>query len=223
MTPQYILRRSLCRKPSCFSSHVPGKGYVGTLETEGAEFVRQYVRAAESEIENLQWADGYAEPGYTDPARGVLFANWNRFPRGVDSILKRAGYAIEWSDEWSTCEECGKAVRTSPDSYAYRPHYREDLIEHGTFICLDCSPAPVIDPEGETIERDETDRLIGLSYACERFHGGQTSQGYRLMCAIDWKPGTDRAARLADRDEWSEARRWAAHYIRLARRQPNLF
>jgi hypothetical protein len=28
MTPQYILRKSLCRPAHCFSAHVPGRGYV---------------------------------------------------------------------------------------------------------------------------------------------------------------------------------------------------
>jgi hypothetical protein len=67
------------------------------------------------------------------------------------------------------------------------------------------------------------DRLIGLAYVCERFHGGQWSRGYRLLSRIQWRPGTDRAARLQPAAEWDDARRWAAHYMRLARRQPKLF
>lgn len=67
------------------------------------------------------------------------------------------------------------------------------------------------------------DRLIGLAYVCERFHGGQWSRGYRILSRINWCPGTDRAARLQPRDEWSEARAWAAHYTRLARRHPEAF
>ena len=29
------------------------------------------------------------------------------------------------------------------------------------------------------------DRLIGLAYVCERWHGGQWSRGYRLMCRLN--------------------------------------
>lgn len=67
------------------------------------------------------------------------------------------------------------------------------------------------------------DRLIGLAYAAERFHSGQWSRGYRLLSRIQWRPGTDRASKLQPRDEYSEARDWAAHYVRRARRNPRLF
>ena len=68
-----------------------------------------------------------------------------------------------------------------------------------------------------------SERLIGLAYACERFHTGQWSRGYRLLSRIQWRPGSDRAWRLQPVEEWSEARMWAAHYTRLARRNPRLF
>ena len=67
------------------------------------------------------------------------------------------------------------------------------------------------------------DKRIGLAYVCERWHSGQWSRGYRLLCRIAWRPGTDRASQLLPRDEWSESRYWAAHYTRLARRNPRLF
>lgn len=67
------------------------------------------------------------------------------------------------------------------------------------------------------------DRLIGLAHVCALFHSGQWSRGYRLMCRIRWEPRTDNASRLLPRDEWTEARYWAAHYMRLARRNPRMF
>jgi hypothetical protein len=84
----------------------------------------------------MNFADGYAEPGYTDPDKAVLFANWNYFPRGIDSILESYGYAIEWSDEWEVCEGCNKAVRTSPDSYGWQPSYA--LVNNCEIVCSDC-------------------------------------------------------------------------------------
>jgi hypothetical protein len=68
-----------------------------------------------------------------------------------------------------------------------------------------------------------SERLIGLAYVAERWHGGMRSRGYRLLSRIQWQPKTDRAARLQPREDWYEARQWAAHYTRLARRNPRLF
>jgi hypothetical protein len=66
------------------------------------------------------------------------------------------------------------------------------------------------------------DRLIGLAYVCARWHGGLRSRGYRLLCRIQWQP-RGQAERLLPREEFTEARQWAAHYTRRARRQPHLF
>ncbi len=106
------------RAAHCYSARVVGEGYVnrGDDPKTREDYLRQLTRSLQSEVDNMGYASGYAEPGYNDPARGILFANWNLFPRGIDKILEYAGYAVEWSDEWHTCE-CGKAFRTSPDSY----------------------------------------------------------------------------------------------------------
>lgn len=66
-----------------------------------------------------------------------------------------------------------------------------------------------------------TDRVIGLAYVCERWHGGQWSRGYRLLCRIQWAP-RGQAERLLPRETWSTARQWAAHYTRRARHNPRL-
>jgi hypothetical protein len=94
------------------------------------------IRHAESEIECLDYANGYAEPGYTDPEKCVLFADWNPFDRKLTDLLERYGYACEWSDEWSTCEDCGKAVRTSPDSYGWGPSYV--ILNECSIVCVKC-------------------------------------------------------------------------------------
>jgi len=118
MTPEYILRKSLCRKPHCAN--------------EGPE---ANTRCAISELENMGYASAYAEPGYTQPDKGILFANWNYFPNEVTALLEQYGYAIEWSDEWYTCE-CGKAVRTTADSYSWQPSYV--MLHECEIVCLDC-------------------------------------------------------------------------------------
>jgi hypothetical protein len=117
VTPQYILRKSLCREAHC--SGGPHR-----------------LRYAESEIETLGYATEYAEPGYDNPKSGILFANWNHFPGKATDLLERAGYAVEWSDEWHICDGCGKAVRTSPDSYGWQAAYI--LNDDSKILCLDC-------------------------------------------------------------------------------------
>jgi hypothetical protein len=144
MTPQYVLRVSLCREPHCFRAHVPGRGYVNdgsviadNVDGSRSEFLRQYWRTALADIENLQWSPGYAEPGYDEPKRGVLLANWNHFARDIDRVLERMGFAIEWEDEWSTCSDCYKVFRTSPDSMCWTPSY---VMGDGEIWCKECAP-----------------------------------------------------------------------------------
>lgn len=117
MTPQFILKQSLCREAHCYHG-------------------KDRVRSAESEIECMNYSREYAEPGYTQPDKGILFANWNVFPTKVTDILERYGYSIEWSDEWSTCGNCNKAVRTSPDSYGWTPQYL--IVNDCEIICHEC-------------------------------------------------------------------------------------
>ena len=125
-------------KPHCYHAHVPGLGYVndGNMLFHRADYLKQLERSAKSEVENMNFAPDYAEPGYHKPKQGILFADWNCFPTNLDTILERLGFAVEWSDEWSTCNNCNKAFRTSPDSYCWKPAYKEI---DGDILCLDCA------------------------------------------------------------------------------------
>lgn len=97
--------------------------------------------------------DDYAEPGYRKEREDlpILFANWN--PQGntcfegveyigdnmtmprLESIFEHYGYTIEWSDEWTECEQCQRAFRMLGDSYSWSMYgYVGD---HAT-ICGDC-------------------------------------------------------------------------------------
>lgn len=124
--------------PHCFSAWVQGQGYVnkGDMPALRADYLAQLERAARSEVENMGYAASYAEPGYEQPKRGILLANWNRLPSKLTDVLERAGYSIEWSDEWSVCD-CGKAFRTEPDSHSWTPAYTE---RDGELLCRECAP-----------------------------------------------------------------------------------
>ena len=117
MTPEYIMRKSLCREPFCASGN--------------------WQSMAKSYIENLVYCTEYAEPGYDNPKKAILFCNWNYFPIMLADILEKYGYAIEWEDEWTRCNGCYKALRTSPDSHSWQPSYIENT-ETGECFCRDC-------------------------------------------------------------------------------------
>lgn len=103
---------------------------------------------------------GYSEPGYSDPSSGIIvFGNFNAVTRYTENkfvtlddtparlakLLEKLGCELEWSDEWTWCDQCGKAVRSKPDSYSWRPYYMDDGC--GSLICGDCvheDPAPYL-------------------------------------------------------------------------------
>src|SRR5438045_3021442 len=121
-------------------------------------------------IEDIQiCTHGYAEPGYSDPASGVIaLGNWNtismwgektsRFetlddtPARVANLLDKIGVELEWSDEWAVCDDCGKIVRTKPDSYGWKGSFWQD--DDGSTHCHECvteSPAAYLEHlEGKT-------------------------------------------------------------------------
>jgi hypothetical protein len=119
-----------------------------------------------AELENMQYAGQYAERGYDQPAKGILFANWNYFSKEVACILERVGYELEWSDEWSQCDECTKAVRTSPDGHGWQPFY---ILDDSSLVCLSCVDWP------DHLERVE-DTTKGVMSACD-----PSKFGYRLI------------------------------------------
>jgi hypothetical protein len=89
-------------------------------------------------LDSITWSHEYAEPGYTNPAKGILFGDWNYFSNDVHRLLEQYGYELEWEDEWSTCSDCGKALRTSPDSYGWQPSYF--IMHECELLCKDCCP-----------------------------------------------------------------------------------
>jgi len=119
---------------------------------EAAKSVAKEGWQCKSRIEDIGLYSGYAEPGYSDPECGVIAtANWNavteydretRKTKTIDDTITRVakifeqlGVEMEWSDEWSECGECYKLVRTSPDSYCWKPSY---VCGDGYMTCMEC-------------------------------------------------------------------------------------
>ena len=112
-------------------------------------------RAARSALESINIVQGYAEPGYggLDPDNAIIaFGDWNeithwdretqrsvtisKLPCKVGRLIEKSGADIEWNDEWTTCDDCQRAIRTNPDCHSWKRSYIED--ESGT-ICSDCA------------------------------------------------------------------------------------
>jgi hypothetical protein len=132
------------------------------------------------------WAPAYADgQGYTDPKESILFGNWNekrtdrtwdperkqmvqipetidRRPKRFSAIAEYAGFECEWSDEWSTCSDCGKAIRTQPDSYGWTPAYV--LLHDCEEVCRAClDEADYV--ESELLNDCHTSDRLGINLA----------------------------------------------------------
>ena len=118
-------------------------------------------------LEDIALYPGYAEPGYDDPPSGcIALGNWNSVSKWdeekrqfvtVDATLPKLakkleamGIALEWSDEWASCDSCGKIFRTSPNSYGWQ---MSGVIDDGFCACKDC-----IDPEDHLRGLENKDR-----------------------------------------------------------------
>jgi hypothetical protein len=72
---------------------------------------------------NAEWVNEYGDPGYSQPERGIILADWNDIPKGLADWLEKQGFELEWSDEWTTTYAgTSKCWRTSPDSYFWEPN-----------------------------------------------------------------------------------------------------
>lgn len=161
-----------------------------------------------SHIEDVTLCTGYAEPGYTDPESGVIaFGNWNDVteydektnqrtvlddtPKRLCAALEKLGAEIEWSDEWTFCCGCNKAVRSSPNSYDWQRSYCEN---EGEPVCRECvNPVAVL----EQLENDPTQSLTldNVDPAAHQYtrieqdfehglHGGQDASPHKIALAL---------------------------------------
>jgi hypothetical protein len=130
----------------------------------------------------INFANGIVEPGYND--KPTVFGNWNSrtkynpdtgvhqtldetMPR-LAKLFEKLGYEVGWEDEWGICDDCGKAIRMSPDSYSWKPYY---WLSDGGIVCGDC------------VKSDPTDYLEflrGNDRHCLSFDIDLTEYGYSL-------------------------------------------
>ncbi len=117
---------------------------------------------------DIETVHGCVEPGYED--KMVALANWNNIPEKVQKALEYMGYEIEWSDEWLTCGNCYKAVRSSPNSYGWQKYWA--WVSDCEISCGDCikeSPEDYL----ETLENNPK--------VCDTLDLDLENLGYELM------------------------------------------
>jgi len=88
--------------------------------------------------EYADFYNGVAEQGYDD--KPMICANWNppKMKRLGDWIEKfyHGNIEVDWSDEWMSCSDCGKAIREQADSYGWEPSWV--WVSDCEIICRDC-------------------------------------------------------------------------------------
>lgn len=107
-------------------------------------------------LPEVAMAQHYGEPGYPSPDRCVLFDDWNKVDREVQAVLEELGFALEWSDEWLVCDE-GKAWRTSPDSFFWRPSCM--ITRGGEILTTDCPAHEWVDECAVTDPRQPVEQV----------------------------------------------------------------
>ena len=139
-----------------------------------------YIMRGESKKDAVYCYSKYSEPGY-QTRKGILVGNWNDFQERTQDLLERAGYEIEWYDEWEACEECNGLVRTSGDSYFWQPSF---VIMDNGLVCKDCllSSRCLTEEYLESLE-NKPKNAVNLSGLCPEQYGytrvGETQHVYQ--------------------------------------------
>jgi hypothetical protein len=140
-------------------------------------YTRQPNCSVSNHVANIQlYVNGYAEPGYNDPACGIIaLGNWNAvagewdpvkgtrpslangdLPQRIERLFEKLGIECEWADEWVSCTDCDKLIRTQPDCHWWTPsyHYNESESE---VLCDKCHTLTIEEEEEEDKYEDSED------------------------------------------------------------------
>lgn len=113
--------------------------------------LNKLLELADSKGFDVTWYPHYCSRGYTSPKEGVVTGNWNdktryrkesndfetldNTPSRFARLFEKLGLEVDWEDEYTSCSDCGGAIRTVHDSYGWQPEYIEMNCDT---ICNDC-------------------------------------------------------------------------------------
>lgn len=144
----YLLDRGAAPRCGCDRGNMESPHTKSFVAWDACQFLA-CTRQGRSAVEEVDFADHYAEPGYTDGM--IAIGNWDGVsqydgkirchfelddaPELLGKMLEALGFELEWSDEWMRCDECSGLLRHQPDSYHWRPAYHE---VDGSILCEYC-------------------------------------------------------------------------------------
>lgn len=99
-------------------------------EWDKPKFIQYYDKKIQL-LEDLRLGEHGLFP-YDDNALFLVPESLQPYEEITNELLGDWGF----SDEYSTCSNCGKILRTSPDSYCWTPDYIQT--EDGELFCMDC-------------------------------------------------------------------------------------
>lgn len=94
--------------------------------------ISKILNGLESRGFDFETATAYGEPGYSTDKTLIIFGNWNDLKKSTINAIE-SEMEIEWSDEWVTDSD-GRAFRTQPDCYSWRPSF---FIHDGEVVAND--------------------------------------------------------------------------------------
>ena len=149
---------------------------------------------------HIQIACEYSEPGYSmEGKKHILFGDWNQVPkRAIDTL--EATCHLEWDDEWTTCCDCGGAIRTSPDCYSWTQYYW--LVDGCDIICGDCVQADVSEYMEYLVNNHTTIDVFNIDWSTHGFKPYNGRYGNGLHPGIDVDPEQILADAIADNPEY---------------------
>jgi hypothetical protein len=111
-------------------------------------------------LEEMDWRENYWDDSCTSEL-GVYAGNWNtldayertqvrvdvpggEWPKVLAERLERLGAAVVWCDQHSTCDDCGRLIRTDADHMGWRPDF---YVGGGEITCIGCLQDQLLRPE----------------------------------------------------------------------------
>ena len=123
----------------------------------------------------VEWlGEGGAELGEYEGEPFVIVEAWATVEASqwedVLEVLDIGEFGWGFSDEYTTCSDCGDVIRTSPDSYSWTPDFWLNS-DYGEILCGDCVRQDPDDYIDWLIEQARQGQAVGCHLVSPEDHG----------------------------------------------------